>query len=538
MIVRELISRFGFKVDKKGFQKANEGFSKLKKAAGVLVTALVAGKVASTIRNITNEAAALADQIDKTSKRLGVNAQALQELQFAANLAGASNQDLSASLRILSRNADEAATGSAEYADEFKRLGVNVRTGTGQLKSAEVLLTEMADGLQRLKGDTERVAIAQKLLGRGGAALIPLLTQGTEAIRTQREEARELGLFDEDLIALGVELTDTNRRFAQVMTSVKNILAKALLPGLIRTKKSIIEWMKANREWLAQKIENAFDAIGRAIEFVHRVLKPVYWIIKTLVTGIYDLGKRLYEANPAVFKFATLMAAVAAAILLPISPLILWGVLLALLVEDFTLWWEEGDKANTVMGRLDETLGGALGNIKEMIKQSEAGGPAVLEWSEVWDGAMMSMSESFDEFALSFRQTWFDIRQWFSKTIGEFALEFKQIWFDIEKWFSDIVKDMKAEFAFLVHDIETGVARIPLLGRLIGVQEGGGAPAVAALPARAGGAFAPATTIAVNVQSAPGQDPEQLGGTIARVVDERLEGTFRQAARAHVPATP
>lgn len=406
MIVRELISRFGFDVDKGDFKRVEGNFSKLKKIASAAVAFVAAGAAAKAFASITEEVAALGDAVDKTSKRIGVDAQALQELQFAAGLAGASHRDLATGLRVLSKNALEAADGTATYKDEFDRLGVSVRDGNGQLKSAEVLLTEMGDGLSRLKTETEKVAVAQVLMGRGGAMLLPLLSQGTSAIMQQRIEAQQLGLFNQDLIDLSVDLTDTNLRYSQSMQSIKNVLAKQFLPGVIRTKKAIVEWVKANRVWISQGLDAVFNAIGRAFTFVGRVLTPLVWavkgigfalrvvweIAKGIAGAIFDMGQAIVNLMPTWAKWLLAAVALAAALFLPGIGMILLHALIALLIEDFVLWWEEGDKANTAMGRLDKSLGGMLGSIREWVQTAGE----IEDWGQVWEGLLLTIGDAWD----------------------------------------------------------------------------------------------------------------------------------------------
>lgn len=67
-----------------------------------------------------------------------------------------------------------------------------------------------------------------------------------------------------------------------------------------------------------------------------------------------------------------------------------------------------------------------------------------------------------------------------------------------------------------------------------GVAQGG----AVATGGRAGGVFAPSSSVSVNVQALPGQDPEQLGGAISRAVGEELGIVLRQAGRVSTQALP
>ena len=179
MALRELLLSLGVAVDKQGVANADAALGKLKKAAIVAAAAFAALKAVKGIASITDGVAALGDTIDKTSQQLGISTDALQEWQFAAGLAGASSQEMSNSLAKLQKNAFDAATGGKEMTENFEALGIDVNDAFGEVKDANTLMTEMADGFARLTNDTKKSALAQDLMGRAGKKLNPLLNGGT-----------------------------------------------------------------------------------------------------------------------------------------------------------------------------------------------------------------------------------------------------------------------------------------------------------------------------------------------------------------------
>jgi len=545
MVVRELIAKFGFEVDRKQIESANTGFARLKKAAIGVVGALVRGRVAQSMLGVANAAAQMADQIDKTSKRLGINAQALQEMQFAAGLAGASNEDLATSLRILSKNADEAAQGSKEYADEFKRLGVEVRDQSGQLKSAEELMTEMADGLGRLTSDTERTAVAQKLLGRSGSKLIPLLTQGTKAIEAQRKEARELGIFDQDLIDLGVELTDTNLRLSMATQAIRNIIAKALLPAMIAIKKRVIDWIKANRQFIAATITPILKTMAG-------VIVGLIELIGSAINFVLQWAASLDPLSKTILKVSLAIGVLAAILLLPGAAIVLLIGLIGLLIEDFMVWREGGISAiGSIIEKFWELLEPIEG-LREFIT-----GPLVNAFIFTWD-KIKAVLGSFIEFfvnvfsgniAEAFTTLWMRLSQIFTEVwdgLKEPLVTAIQFWKDTLFGFLGWIKD---KFFGLLKKIpgfsllfggekpkaieglkeELGAA-IPIEG--MGREITG--PAIAAPPMMGAPSVvsAPRTTVDIQVQATPGMSEEHLASEIGRQMQGVLESQNRKALQA------
>jgi len=120
----------------------------------------------------------------KTDKKLA---------KVAAALSGASLGDLETSIKRLQSSQVEAADGVATYADKYARMGIEVKDADGNFKETPALLAEVADGMQGLDTAAEKTAVAMKLLGRGGANLIPMLNQGGAAILDMMQEMHDLG---------------------------------------------------------------------------------------------------------------------------------------------------------------------------------------------------------------------------------------------------------------------------------------------------------------------------------------------------------
>jgi hypothetical protein len=273
MALREIIAQLGYEVDKTSESRASKSIQGVKKLAAGLAAAFGVGAAVTVgIDRLLKQTAGLGDNIAKTSKQIGVNAQALQELRFAADLAGTSNQDLTTGLRRLQAAAKEAADGTQSYIDDFKELGIQVKDSNGNLKSAEQLLFEVADGMNSLDNETQKVALAQKLLGRSGTKMIPLLTLGADGMREQTKRARELGeVYDEQLLTNSEDFVDAQRELQGAFQGLRNIIAREFLPIWIKMTRGTADFIAANRERLvplAEAAARAFTSLSRALGFV------------------------------------------------------------------------------------------------------------------------------------------------------------------------------------------------------------------------------------------------------------------------------
>ena len=90
-----------------------------------------------------------ADAIGKTADKIGVGVEALQELRFAAKASGVEQQTLDMALQRFTRRAAEAAQGTGEAKDALAQMGIALRDQSGNLRSSEDLLGDVADAFAR-----------------------------------------------------------------------------------------------------------------------------------------------------------------------------------------------------------------------------------------------------------------------------------------------------------------------------------------------------------------------------------------------------
>ena len=164
--------------------------------AGVVGVAGAGGLAALAKRSIE-----VADSIAKTADKLGVGAAALQELRFAANLAGIEQSTPDMALQRFTRRAVEAAKGTGEAKDALKQMGIALKDQHGNIRRSEDLLSDVAEALKNTKDPAERLRLAFKLLDSEGVAMVNMLVAGGDALEATRQRARDLGIvLDEELI--------------------------------------------------------------------------------------------------------------------------------------------------------------------------------------------------------------------------------------------------------------------------------------------------------------------------------------------------
>jgi hypothetical protein len=532
MVVRELLALLGFKVDKKSARAAEAQIDMLKKSATRLAGILLTGAAAKAFFNLVQNTAALGDETAKTAQKLGVSVVALQELRHAAALSNVSNEDLTTGLRFLARNAFEASTGSKEMQKDFARLGVTVTDAHGKLKPAEQLFTEMSDGLKGLKSETERTALAQSLFGRGGSNLIPLLLQGSAAIREQRMEAHALGaVMDAELIAMSEEYLDTQDRLKAVWQGIKNIIAKELIPVFDRMGKRTIAWVKANRELLKQRIAQTLDRVVRVVRAFVQVTSGAIKQLSEWVKQLPPLSKGLLLVAGAALVLAVILA----------HPVLLLGLLLALIalvIEDFKVWREGGISV----------IGDLIAALDDILLKFGVVGRFIREGAKVWKeyvaialNALGSIIEFVNNvFAIGIRLAW-----------KELIKDTKQVWMDVTDFIENRLRFIKTLIPDMVPDWLVSAAGIAAKQQLAifrggsledvanaGRVESRFSPSTIYAGARAGAAAisqAITTTASITVNAAPGMSVQAVADAVVQKIDQVREKDNRTAAAAFAP---
>jgi len=212
------------------------GFGRAIASAGKALLVLgIAGVAAASagLAVLIKKTADYGDVIDKMSKRTGTSVEFLQKLKHAAELGGSSLANMEKGIRTLAKSTAEAGDGMATYADEFDKLGVSVRNADGDLKSTEAIFVEVAEALAKVESSTERVAIAQTLLGRSGTQVLAIMADGAKGFAEAMQEAEDLGLImSAQDIKNAAEFNDQITRTKGLLGGLGRGFAARFLPAL------------------------------------------------------------------------------------------------------------------------------------------------------------------------------------------------------------------------------------------------------------------------------------------------------------------
>lgn len=339
MVVRELIALLRFKTDPGSVKKTEDGVNKLIGYAKAAAAAFAGFKLAQWAKDAAEQTAVLGDSLAKMSIRTDASVKSLQELGYAAQLSGSDIGAIEGAISSLRSAQFAAMMGSAEHAKTFGILGVSIRDASGRMRSAADLIPEVADALNRFSDSTWKASLANKAFGGSGLALLPMLSSGSAGIRAMMHEARMLGgVIDSRLVRSSERFVENQKRMGSVLQGVRNAIARALLPFMIKAQESFIRWIKINGDWLRTKITENFIHFAEAIERVGRfILDAASWMAK--------VWREADRTKKGIIAVTAALTALGVALSLPFAPFIAFGALLLLLIEDFQVWREGGKSA-------------------------------------------------------------------------------------------------------------------------------------------------------------------------------------------------
>lgn len=245
----------------RGLNKASGEAQSFGASVGKIATVAGAAFAAAgaTISTLVMQTAQAADVIGKMSQRVGVAATELQKLQYAASLSDVSTSQLQTGLVMLARTMGEAAKGSGQTAEAFAAIGVAVTDSAGNLRDSDAVLKDIAQAFSGYEDGAAKAALAQRLFGRSGAELIPLLNNGADGLNNMGREAERLGIImSDDVVRASQEFNDGLSKIQQGTGALARELSGPIIISLANLITRFFEARNAGLDFI-QSLKQAFS---------------------------------------------------------------------------------------------------------------------------------------------------------------------------------------------------------------------------------------------------------------------------------------
>ncbi len=241
---------------------------------GGAISAMGTGIVTSLV-SAASHFADSGDEINKMSQRTGASVKALSELRYAAGQSGIAVGDLETGFKHMSKSIDEARQGSKEARETLRRLGI---TFDDLKEPPDAQMELFAERLSKIQDPSQRAALAMKVFGKSGTALLPLFADGAKGMQELRQEAVELGLsFGQDQADAATNLGDAwdrvKKGLAGAVFQIGGALAPTLTDLLAIVKNGVVfisDFVSRNREMtvVAAKVALGLVLLGGVITAV------------------------------------------------------------------------------------------------------------------------------------------------------------------------------------------------------------------------------------------------------------------------------
>lgn len=275
------------------FKSVGEGLTKAGNAMKPLSAAGAAA--AAGVSALAYKSGEAADDLNTLSKQTGISTQDLQKYAASADLVDVSVEAMAKANQKLKKNMLAVQNGSKSQTEAFEKIGVSVTDSNGNLRDSEEVFQDVITALGKMDNETERDALAMKLMGNSASELNPLIADQGETYKKVSDTLKKYNLDYIDQNTL-----DKANAFNDSLDTMKAIGTVAI--------QSIGSELAA---YLAPALEKAVDLFGRFAEWVGnlnpKVLAAV-GVIGGLVATIAPLLILLGKIAFAISSITGLMA--------------------------------------------------------------------------------------------------------------------------------------------------------------------------------------------------------------------------------------
>ena len=228
MAIFSLIAKLG--LDGTNFESGLKRSQSMAKGIGRDISGTLAGIFAvDKLAQFGIQAIETAGKLQDLSNQLGVSAEFLQEMKFAADLGGAGLDEVASSLEKITLARGKALGGDQGLLESFARFGITAQ----ELKTAKIedIFLKIGKAFEGDANPQNLIAPFRELAGKSAGALIPAMVTG---LSDAADQARRLGVIMSNEVITAMD--DANDRMdilkAKATAGVGTIIGNLVEPLL------------------------------------------------------------------------------------------------------------------------------------------------------------------------------------------------------------------------------------------------------------------------------------------------------------------
>lgn len=281
-------------------QIAEQNMARVDRTIGLISTSLKAlgagfavGLTIEKVKGNITAAVESAAGLQQLAERTGATVEGLSGLASAAKLSGTDADALAVGLQKLSKSMVDAQAGGKASQAAFEAIGVSVKSLKGQ--TPDQVFVTIANRLAEYADGAEKTAVAQQLLGKSGANLLPVMKDvadlGELQVKVTGEQARMADEYEKNLVRLNA-----------AQQGIYKTVAFALLPVMNAFVETMIKSATAGNGFKGAVNDLAAD--GKLRSWAESVAIGIGTVVEAM-TGLIKLVRALAGSFEAVWADAT-----------------------------------------------------------------------------------------------------------------------------------------------------------------------------------------------------------------------------------------
>lgn len=285
-------------------------------AGAVAAMAAAAAATVKAVVDLTAQTAEYGDNIDKTSQKLGMSAQAYQEWDFIMQHSGSDIDKMTTSMKTLS---EAVVDQSDKSVAAFSKLGISMEDAAAM--SQEELFSATISALQGMDSGAERTALAVDLLGKSAMELGPLLNTSAEETEAMRQQVHDLGgVMSDEAVAASAAYQDSLQNAKTAVAGFGREIGASFMPAVTQMMDGFSALASGNAD-AAGSIEAGADQFlsalsqtaDRVVEIADRILpligdaivRALPKLIETAAEIVSQFAGSMLRSLPKVVKAGT-----------------------------------------------------------------------------------------------------------------------------------------------------------------------------------------------------------------------------------------
>ncbi len=270
--VRRHARRFGDTM-----RSAGDGVGRFARSAGAGarnagLLAAAAGGAATAVGAIAKQTAEYGTNVLEMSNRLGVSAEAMQELIYTGQQFGVQAEAMRDAFKEMEMRAHEwAQTGKGPAAEAINTLiektDLTKQQVTGNLDKPIQLFFRLKDAIAQVGSVAARQRLSDEIMGgQGGEQLVEMLSASNAQLARFAQEAHQAGtVMGGGTLQNSREFARAMNRFQAAVIGARNTVGAELMPGLTTWLKEAAAWTREHNDALRQAASQGWQALSQTV---------------------------------------------------------------------------------------------------------------------------------------------------------------------------------------------------------------------------------------------------------------------------------